>query len=415
LSACTDPRHLDIRFSGRIDVQHRTAPLETAVSWLSNIYQRLMSSRLYTFTTVLTLLLSFALLRFFISSPLEAPRPDLIKVAAFARSFEPLIYYSENGVRQLGDLQETGTAVWDLSESVRAANLTSSSIIVSELDSLGESLKALTMELTGFFASVDGDFDNILLVMDWARRELSHLSSLPSSPISSALTNLHNMLSTVGLLDPSEPTSPANQLFDSIFGVPGPQRVRLTLQRTFLELLGTLEDSIASELAGAQALFSLYSAIDRQFLNLQRATVREFDAQDAQESEVLASLWARALGGKAAQLRKFEKNKRLLGAVRSRTTVNKGILLEHNGRLVALKQNLEMLRRRLVGPLLRVDESATGGAAGAAGLGLEEQVRGLEETGEHLRKVRQGQKERVMETLFGGGGAKRGRLEIDGL
>ena len=37
--------------------------------------------------------------------------------------------------------------------------MTSSSIIVRELDDLSESLKTLAIELTRFFANVDGDID----------------------------------------------------------------------------------------------------------------------------------------------------------------------------------------------------------------------------------------------------------------
>lgn len=87
------------------------------------------------------------------------PVPDLVKVAGLAKAFEPLIFYSENGVQQIGDLQATGVAVWDLGESVRSTNMTSAPIIVKELDDLSESLKTLAIELTRFFANVDGDVD----------------------------------------------------------------------------------------------------------------------------------------------------------------------------------------------------------------------------------------------------------------
>ena len=87
------------------------------------------------------------------------PVPDLVKVAGLAKAFEPLIFYSENGIQQIGDLQATGVAVWDLGESVRSTNMTSAPIIVKELDDLSESLKTLAIELTKFFANVDGDVD----------------------------------------------------------------------------------------------------------------------------------------------------------------------------------------------------------------------------------------------------------------
>jgi hypothetical protein len=85
--------------------------------------------------------------------------PDLVKVAGIARSFEPMIYFSENGASQVGDLQATGVAVWDLGESMRSSNMTSAPIIVKELDDLSDSLKTLAIEYTKFFANVDGDID----------------------------------------------------------------------------------------------------------------------------------------------------------------------------------------------------------------------------------------------------------------
>ena len=93
-------------------------------------------------------------------------------------------------------------------------------------------------------------------------------------------------------------------------------------------------------------------------------------------------------------LRKYEKNKALLQSVRERTVSNKALLVDHNGKLMALKQNLEMLRRRLVGPIIKNGEGSTGG--------VEMQIKGLEDTYEHLRGVRERQKGKVMETLYGG-------------
>jgi hypothetical protein len=102
---------------------------------------------------------SMVAFRSLIQPGLPPPVPDLVKVAGLAKAFEPLIFYSENGVQQIGDLQATGVAVWDLGESVRTTNMTSAPIIVKELDGLSENLKTLAIELTRFFANVDGDVD----------------------------------------------------------------------------------------------------------------------------------------------------------------------------------------------------------------------------------------------------------------
>lgn len=113
--------------------------------------------------------LSYAALRWISQPAAMRPVPDLVKVAGVARSLEPLIYYSENGIQQVGDLQATGVAVWDLGESVRSSNLTSAPIIVKELDELSDSLKTLAIELTKFFANVDGDIDGSVLTFPVSR------------------------------------------------------------------------------------------------------------------------------------------------------------------------------------------------------------------------------------------------------
>jgi hypothetical protein len=104
-------------------------------------------------------LLSILVMRAIFQPGTPPPVPDLVKVAGLAKAFEPLIFYSENGVQQIGDLQATGVAVWDLGESVRSTNMTSAPIIVKELDNLSDSLKTLAIDLTRFFANVDGDVD----------------------------------------------------------------------------------------------------------------------------------------------------------------------------------------------------------------------------------------------------------------
>ncbi len=328
-------------------------------------------------------------------TPLQQPVPDLVKVAGLARSFEPLIFYSENGIRQIGNLQETGVAVWDLGESVRYANMTSAPLIVSALDSLSESLKTLSIEMTKFFANVDGDIDGILIVMDWAKRELSALSSYQSSSSSAAFTNVHDLLSYVGLLQYSStglPT-PFGRVFTAVFGITHNQRTSQTLHRTFNEFLGVLEESINAELTYSTALFALFESIDRQFLNLQRTVIRESDTQERLETEFLSSLWTRIVGADSAMLKKYGKNKQLLASVRLRTTQNKSLLVEHNGKLVALKGNLENLRRKLISPLVRRSDGST--------IGVAEQIRGLEGTYDHLSRVREQQQGRMLEVLYG--------------
>ncbi|KAJ5506325.1 hypothetical protein N7453_005282 [Penicillium expansum] len=395
----------------RAEVQHRE-PIAALFGYLRSKFERMTSSKSNTTLSIIILLISVAFMRALVLPGLPQSIPDLVKLSGFARSFEPLIYYSENGVQQIGTLQETGVAVWDLSESVRGTNMTSAPIIVRQLDELSDSLKSLSLELTRFFANVDSDIDSILIVMDWAKRELETLSAQPPSTLPTIVfDNMHNMLSRLGALERSAQVSDNGVSATSTTTTP----------------------SATSELTHSTALFALFESIDRQFLNLQRTVVRESDAQERAEGEMLSSLWTRVLGPDAAAVRKYEKNKKLLANVRSRTVANKHLLVDHRGRLLTLKVNLETLRRKLVSPLVRRNDSVSfvgsvdgsggsgNGNSGSAGrmLGpveavIDGQIRGLEGTYDYLRTVREKQKAKLMELVYGAG-RKPSRAMIDGL
>ncbi|KAL9605879.1 MAG: hypothetical protein Q9179_000943 [Wetmoreana sp. 5 TL-2023] len=379
------------------NLQQRTAPIESALSWIHSLFDDATRSKTSFPSALLTMVLAIVAFRFLTHTPQSPPVPDLVKVAGLARSFEPLIVYSENGINHVGDLQETSVAVWDLGESVRFVNMTSAPIIVRELDNLSENLKNLASELSRFFTHVEGDIDGILIVMDWAQRELSALGNMPTSSLSTAFTNIHTLLSKVGVLENQSTGLPTSlgRIFTSLFGTTQTQRTKQTLHRTFNEFLGVLEESINNEITHSAALFTLFESIDRQFLNIQRSVVRETDTQDQQQFEFLSSLWVRLMGPNASQMRKYEKNKALLASVRAKTTLNKSLLVDHNGKLIALKGNLESLRRKLVSPLIRRGDGST--------VGVEDQIKGLEGTYEQLRRVREKQKERSMEVLYGAG------------
>lgn len=112
-----------------------------------------------TFFSILIGILSISTLKALFQPPAPRPAGDLVKVAGVARSFEPLIYYSEHAVTQVHDLQATSIAVWDLGESVRLSDMRDAASIVSDLDALSETMKTLAEEMTRFFARVDGDID----------------------------------------------------------------------------------------------------------------------------------------------------------------------------------------------------------------------------------------------------------------
>ena len=150
---------IDIRFAIRADVQHRTEPIEAVVNFLRGHYANLTGTWSSTFATAFLALLALSIIQSLFQPPARRPVGDLVKVAGIARSFEPLIYYSENAVSQSQDLQATSVAVWDLGESVRISGMRDAESIVADLDSLSETMKMLSLEMTKFFARVDGDID----------------------------------------------------------------------------------------------------------------------------------------------------------------------------------------------------------------------------------------------------------------
>ncbi|KAF5657778.1 hypothetical protein FHETE_10204 [Fusarium heterosporum] len=384
-----------IRFAVRAEVQHRTEPIENAINFIRRHYKALTRNWSTMFTTVVIAFLSISIFKSLLQPAAPRPVGDLVKVAGLARSFEPLIYYSEHAVSQVHDLQATSVAVWDLGESVRTSDMRDASRIVSDLDALSETMKTLAIEMTKFFARVDGDIDGILNVMDWAKMHLNRLHSSPSpSTISSVYDNIHNLLSQAHVLedDTGSPTA-LGRLTNHVFGLSNPQREQRMVQLLFTEFLTVLEDSIQAELQHSVTLFALFEAVDHHFLNLARSVVRESSAQEELHADTLSSLWTRLLGTRAAELRKFEQNRLLLRDVRQKTVRNKGILVEHNGKLLTLKASLETLRSKLVSPLVRGVNSTT--------LTLEDQIRGLSDVSGYLGDVRKQQKGKVMETLFG--------------
>ncbi|KAM3416864.1 hypothetical protein BST61_g8453 [Cercospora zeina] len=391
LGEATPTQNNYIRFSTSLDVVQRTEPIEAMVRNVRHTVHHVTKSKYNTlFYGVLSLLFYWIMMNL-LSAPVQTPSVDLIKVAGLAKSFEPSIYYSENGHAQIEQLHETSVAVWDLGESVRSTNMTSAPQIVSQLDSLSDSFKELAREMTSFFTSVDSDIDAILIVMEWAQRELSTISSEPPSTLSSVWSNARSLLSRVGVDTDSK-------FMQELLGMTYQQRARATLERTFYEFLGVLEESINNELTHSTALFQLFEAVDKQFLNLQRTVVREQDQQERMENDFLGSLWTKVIGVNASKLRKYEKNKNLLHSVRERTVRNKHVLVDHNQRLEQLKSNLEVLRRRLVSPLVRSSNSST--------ITVDDQMKGLETTYQQLKGSRDVQKRKMMEMVYGAGTRK---------
>lgn len=233
--------------------------------------------------------------------------------------------------------------------------------------------------------------------MDWARMHLARLQqSPPPGTLGAVYDNVHNMLSAAHILEDSagNPTR-VGQAITLTFGLSNPQREQRMVQLLFNEFLTVLEDTIRAELSHSITLFGLFEVVDRHFLNLARTVVRESSAQEEMHADLLSSLWARILGARASEVRKFEENRSLLRNVRDKAVRNKGVLEQHNGRLLTLKSSLESVRAKLVSPLVRSANSSS-----SMSLSLEDQIRGLEDVNAYLNAIRQQQKGKVMEMLY---------------
>jgi hypothetical protein len=145
-----------VRFAIRGETLFRTAPIEETMTTFASGIKYFTRSRANMMTTIATILVSWLLLQPWTSTLI----PDIANVAGMAKQFEPLMYASENVIPRSRELAEASIAVQDLGESVRATNMSASTVIIDQLDSLGESLKMLSEKLTSFFTNVDGDIDS---------------------------------------------------------------------------------------------------------------------------------------------------------------------------------------------------------------------------------------------------------------
>jgi hypothetical protein len=390
------PRDNYVHVTVNADILQRTAPIEAALSRIQSWCGWMTSSKSTFISSVIAMLIGWSFMSGLARPAAPRPAGDLVKVAGLAKSFEPLVYYSEHAVSQVHDLQATSIAVWDLGESVRTSEMKDAAIIVSGLDSLSESMKTLGAELTKFLARVDSDIDGILNVMDWAKLHLNRLQNLPPpSTISMAYDNIHESLARMNILeDRTGATTSLGSLAHYIFGMSNPQREQRMVQLLFTEFLTVLEDSIQTELQHSVTLFALFEVVDQHFLRLARTVVRSSSSQEEMHADLLSSMWTRLLGTRAAELRKFEQNRLLLRNVREKTVRDKGVLQEHNSRLRSLKSSMESLREKLASNLVRGQNSTV--------LTLEDQIRGISFVSDHLGQVRAQQKSKVMEILFAG-------------
>lgn len=127
--------------------------------FLQKHYRALTSSWSTVLTSLLVAVVSISTAKMLAKPAQPRPVGDLVKVAGLARSFEPLIYFSEPAVAHVRDLQSTSIAVWDLGESVRISGMADANTIVQSLDAISETMKKLVLDLTRFHTHVDGDID----------------------------------------------------------------------------------------------------------------------------------------------------------------------------------------------------------------------------------------------------------------
>jgi hypothetical protein len=145
-------------------------------------------------------------------------------------------------------------------------------------------------------------------------------------------------------------------------------------------------------LARADTLFQIFESVDRQFQTLHRSVAKEEDSLANKKDEFLASLWRTNIKNKM-QIIKYEKNLKLLKDVRASTLSNKFELKSHIQIIRSVKD-----RKNLISPLIRRAQSNS--------FGIEQQLQDLSGTYGLLKGVRDAQKKKVMQQLYGGSGKR---------
>jgi len=207
-----------------------------------------------------------------------------------------------------------------------------------------------------------------------------------------AIGNVHGGLSRIGLLERNGEATTLGRVVGDVLGHTTQQRSKATLQRTFDYLLSTLEENIANELARADVLFQLFESVDRQFQNLHRSVAKEEDSLATRKDEFLASLWRNTITNKM-KIKKYEKNLKLLKEVRASTLANKSELKSNIQIIHSVKDQLDKARKNLVSPLIRRAQSNS--------FGLEQQLNDLSGTYGFLKGLRETQKHKVLQQLWG--------------
>jgi DNA polymerase III gamma/tau subunit len=241
------------------------------------------------------------------------------------------------------------------------------------------------------------DLYSILVTMEWTRRELQSIQGPQIGMIDTVIGNIHGGLSKVGLLERNGSPTTVGRIVTDVLGHTRQQRSKDTLQRTFDHLLSTLEENIANELARADNLFQIFESVDRQFQTLHRSVAKEEDSLANKKDEFLASLWRQNIKNKM-KIIKYEKNLKLLKDVRSSTLSNKFELKSHIQIIRNVKDQLDKTRRNLISPLIRRAQSNS--------FGIEQQLQDLSGTYGLLKSVRDVQKKKVMQQLYGGSGKR---------
>jgi hypothetical protein len=233
--------------------------------------------------------------------------------------------------------------------------------------------------------------------MEWAKRELQSIQGPKVGMIDTVIGNIHGGLSKVGVLERNGSPTAVGRVVNDVLGHTTQQRSKATLQRTFDYLLSTLEENIANELVRADTLFQLFESVDRQFHNLHRSVAKEEDSLATKKDEFLASLWRTTIKDKM-KIKKYEKNLKLLKDVRSSTLTNKFELKSHIQIIHSVKDQLDKARKNLISPLIRRAQSNS--------FGLEQQMQDLSGTYGFLKGLRDTQKRKVMQQLYGGSGKR---------
>ncbi|KAF7977164.1 hypothetical protein HWV62_4593 [Athelia sp. TMB] len=252
------------------------------------------------------------------SAPQWADYPHLMDSQSGA--FEQLLDASAGGSALALEIKKAEMATVDLTTLVRVSDLRSRDLIADTLSEFVEDARRTGRGLQRLSAKVGGAVDDIFAVNDYALHTIEGAMAAPPS---------------IFALIPFMDKAPPQEL----------------ITKTFSEAMDHLAVSLARLVVEAQASLAHLDALEMRLNTLHSVLAREDKALSEAQSELLAALWTK-LGGNRAALRGHGDHRALLrglGDYRKRALVH---VIAALSTLQAMSEDMQDMRERVAAPQL---------------------------------------------------------------